>query len=396
MSGGGVEDFCRWIALACCAMVLAACEAPAVRAATPAAALDRVFLEDELGPDATPAARGRIVGLWFVQFEESSAFSIDPAHVRIALTCLHFCGNSRRELEAVAGAAIASSGSRPTVFVGVPIPRDVPWGVYRVGVLDDGHVATWSSGAPAALPDAGGVVSIPPAGGELGIDDHLREIRDEYVGQTVQGFGPIEVLCDDPDSVRKTRAYDAALGKIPTRVDETSPSSIGEVLAAVRQLPPRPTTSVTVGNEPSLVVATVERPAAAQLRAWKIGGPVYQRWSTDDHFTAVSPLEITFTAESFGTHGCVRPRLWLADSWEVRRILWIHKPVGIRESTPIVRGMSKMTVAHILGFPKLFGTVAEMLRLDVWELPPVLPPFSARVRFRDGVVSSYDPPGQPP
>jgi hypothetical protein len=391
-----VESFRRWAAVAVYVIAFAACRPPEIRAATPASTLDRVFLEDELGPDGTPAAHGRIVGLWFLQFTEGSAFSIDPAHVRIALTCLHFCGNSRRELEAVAGAHIASSGSRPTVFVGVPIPTDVAWGVYRVEVLDDGHVATWASGAPAALPDAGGIVSIPPAGGRFGIDAHLREIQDEYVGQTVQGFGPIEVMCDDPDSARKTRAYDAALRKIPTRVDETSPSSIGKVLTEVQQLPPRPTTSVTVGNEPSLVVAAVERPAAAQLRAWKIGGPVYQRWSTDDHFTAISPLEITFTAESFGVHGCVRPRLWLADSWEVRRILWIHMPVGIRESTPIVRGMSKMTVAHILGFPHRFGTAAEMLQLDVWELPPVLPPFAATVRFRDGIVSSYDPPGQPP
>ncbi len=94
----------------------------------------------------------------------------------------------------------------------------------------------------------------------------------------------------------------------------------------------------------------------------------------DYHFTAVSPLKITFTAASLRKRKCTKPRLRVADTWELQRILWIHAPVGLGSYyTPIVAGMPKILVAHVLGFPDRFGTVADMLRLDTWELPPVLP-----------------------
>jgi hypothetical protein len=52
-------------------------------------------------------------------------------------------------------------------------------------------------------------------------------------------------------------------------------------------------------------------------------------------------------------------------------------------------------VAASVGYPSIYGTAAQMRRLGTWEY--VLPaPFSYTVKFEDGKVVSYKPPGRLP
>jgi hypothetical protein len=321
-------------------------------------AIDRAFIEDEAGPESSQA-RGRMIGLWFVRFDRQ-AFSIDSGAVSVKLSCMHFCRlGTTRVLRASDQGAVRVTyalSDRSTAFVSVPVPADVPWGIYRVELLDRERIARSSAGALEAVPELSeSIASIPTSDKGFGGDVNLAAARRKYVGRTVQGFGDLAVDCDD--------------------------------LA----VPPEQRRPMVVGNEPSLIVAKIDRPLGATL-AWKIGGPVNNRWSTDDHFVAISPLRVSFERTSPPAFaGCRNPHLWLADAWEVGRMLWIHRPIHLSETEPIRLGMRKMEVAHILGLPAVFGTLAEAFRFDTWRYLPVLPPFDYAVSFRDGRVSAYRP-----
>jgi hypothetical protein len=353
----------------------------------------RLFLSDEEGAGSTPAARGRIVGLWFVDVVEPNApaFAVATSHVHIVLTCVHFCvPGTTRDLAAtnrgVVDASRTRSVGRLTIFVDVPVPSDVPWGVYRVAAPNDGHALAISGIASPLPPIHDAFVSLPPSAGTSGIDDHLREIRAQYARRTVQSFGDLAVDCTDPNADSKRRALDTFERRATLRCKKTGR------LPPIFDMPPKPIMNVDVGNDPSLVISRIDRPISP-LRAWALGGAVASREASDDSFAVVSPLKLSFTMKSFGSHGCTDPHLWLADGWDVRRTLWIHNPTAPRTGAGVRKGMTKIEVAHLLGFPNRFGTVAEILEIDVWQMPGPLP---ATIRFRNGVVAGYDPPSQPP
>ncbi len=377
----------RWMRLVptVLALTISVCATPSAYAED--VTIDRIFTSSFGIANAANDPRGRVLGLWFVNFQ-THPFTIDTRHVIAKLTCMHFCQpHTTRTLAAADNGDIRTVGAydRSTAAVAVPIPDDLPWGIYSLTVLDDGRVARSLDGGFEALPKINAVISIPTFNPKSDLDEHLRAIRAEYVGRTVQGFGPLSIDCDDPDAEAKEQARDAVIKEIQSKKLYNP---------MVPPIPQGPITQAYLGNEPSLVVSAIDRPVGP-TRGWKIGGPVASRINYDYNFVAVAPLEIKFTSESFHAP-CVNPHLWLADFWEVHRVLWIHAPTHELESTAIVKGMPRLTVAHILGFPSLFGTVEEMNQLDFWPYLPVLPPFSSSVRFRHGLVSEYQPPGTPP
>ncbi len=106
-----------------------------VRATAAEKSINRVFLTSEtsFAPDY---ARGRIVGLWFTDVgnDPVADFTIDSGHVRVRLQCFRMCpAGTSVVLQARGAGIVRSEGTdRPTAFVSVPIPPEVPWGIYRV------------------------------------------------------------------------------------------------------------------------------------------------------------------------------------------------------------------------------------------------------------------------
>lgn len=330
--------------------------------------IDRVFLMSETSL-APSEARGRVVGLWFTDVGNDPVlgFAIDSRHVRVRLQCYRLCAARTSSVLRAADVGIVVSSDvtgRPTAFVRVPIPVAVPWGIYRVRLFDDGHVARLPDGERVGFPrDTYYVVSIPPPSDASGNDVHLTRLRKKYVGRVVQGFGTLTLTCNDAESLE-------------------------------------PSEEVVVGNEPSLRVVSIERPLSP-LRRWRVGIPMDRRYQQDWQFTVVSPLRVRFSPGRFGSRNCAHPQMWLSDEWEVERVLWIHAPVGEiydfpnHGEFPIRAGMNKIRVAHLLGFPSEFGTVEDMLKRDVWDYAEP-PPFDYGVRFQNGVVIRARPPGNLP
>ncbi len=157
---------------------------------------------------------------------------------------------------------------------------------------------------------------------------------------------------------------------------------------------------INVGNEPSLRVTALERPLSP-LRKWRVGAQMDRRYNQDWLFTIVSPIRVRFRAGRYDGRFCAHPQMWLADEWEVERMLWVHRANGqtsvnaFANSFPVRPGMNKLQVAHLLGFPSEFGTVRDMLKLDDWKYAEPAP-FAYSVRFRNGVVAEVHPPGNLP
>ena len=390
-----VKRCVAWSGVAVVSLALAAGLATVARA-TGVELVDRLFFTSAGRTDPALEPQGRALGMWFVN-SIGPGFTVDTRRLSVALACTHFCqGGDLRALPATDRGIQRSwrSGDDTIVQASVPIPDDVPWGIYRVRDVDARDALRSHSGNRAGLRGFDEpFVSIPPVPDPAtGVDEHLRDVRNAYVDRTVQGFGPLTLDCDDSPAAAKERARDAA---IRATLRASGPKkNTGAPIRAEARLPHGPDTSVDVGNEPSFVVIAIDRPTGP-TRAWKIGGPVSSRETGESFFVSVSPLRVSFASKTFA-RPCTNPHLWLADAWEVRRTLWIHAPVHVAATTPVAKGMSRDTVAHILGYPSEFGTVEELDLMNDWHYLPIQMPFDSTVHFRGDKVSAYDPPGSPP
>ncbi len=351
--------------------------------------VDRVFF-DSFGGSYGSGPVGRDLGVWFVNFGGPS-FTVDTRRLTVVLTCTHFCqGGVSRELDARHSGVVRSAmhGRDAVAVAELPLPDDLPWGMYRARVVDARGGVRSTTGVRQKIGFIDNAfVSIPPvADPATGYDEHLRDARLAYVGRTVQGFGSLRLDCDDPLTAQKDRALEAYGRRFDAAM---SPSQRQKLLFA---MPAGPALVADVGNEPSLVVTSIDRPVGPS-RSWRIGGDVSTRGAGDDRFVAVSPLRVSF-ANAAGK-ACVNPRLWVADDWELRRTLWVHAPLGVPETTTIRKHMTRETVAHILGFPGEYGSVDDMNRLNEWRYVES-GPFSSTVYFRNDRVSDYHPAGMPP
>ncbi len=92
---------------------------------------------------------------------------------------------------------------------------------------------------------------------------------------------------------------------------------------------------------------------------------------------------------------CPNPVGFYAADWQLKR-LWSQTPApqDIPRDSGIKRGMNRLQVAWLWGFPSLnVGTRDEVMKLDTWEYTNF--PFPATIAFKNGVVSQIDIPRLP-
>jgi len=362
---------------------------PKVAAAEPSEPMvDAVTLE-QIGDDtyARSHIHGRMFGLALLN-SKGVPFRVNSGDLTVTISCVHFCSPGRTFLLKARNDGTVDGEKQQNheaiATISIPVPDSIPWGVY--------NVTKAYAKVPVNLPDIHEEISIPPLGWKFGSDENLATASREYVGKTVQGFGDLVLDCEDPHAAQEQAARHAALAKLVRKLDARATPGL---LMKFWSLPPEPNISFDAGTEPSLKVLYIERPDVPP-KFWKIGGGVNNRWAGDRGLTIVSPLLIRFADTKDEYHSCRHPSLWMADTWEVERTLWIHAPLGTTDRTPIRKGMSKELVAHILGFPSEIGTKEEMFKLDTWKYLPVLPPFSYYAQFKGDRLVIYQPPGAPP
>lgn len=341
------------------------------------------------GISGEDAGKGREIALDFEQLGEEP-FVVRTNALQLRLTCVHFChGAPSRVLPArddgERRSPLVPHRDRRYVFAAVPVPPGLPAGLYRASLEALPESVSGGDGSPRDAPAAEPTpVSIPPVPSDGGVDGHVAALRRRYVGTTVQGFGDLTLSCDPP--------YVA----LP-RMGSGLPLPPHLLPAGLPTAPPNPQLTVDVGRDPSLVVSAIDRPAGPN-GLWTLGGAVTTRYGGVGSFASVMPVRVRFAYRTRGAgaplHGCRGPHLALAD-WEVERTLWIHAPALQARAEPAI-GMSRIQVAHLLGYPDAIGTPAELDRLTTWHYPAVLQPFDSSVTFAHGRVAQYRAPQSPP
>jgi hypothetical protein len=93
-----------------------------------------------------------------------------------------------------------------------------------------------------------------------------------------------------------------------------------------------------------------------------------------------------------------------ADGWDFEREYSLQSPLVIGKKWPakmrkavlggeVVKGMTREMVAWAMGWPNIYGTKEEMLKLNDWTYDNI--PFDGHIYFKNGLVSSQDWPRLP-
>jgi hypothetical protein len=173
-------------------------------------------------------------------------------------------------------------------------------------------------------------------------------------------------------------------------------------------------TNVALDRTTPLHVQRIVRLYGASA-SWGIGPMASRETDSGTKYVAVNPILVIFDGRKdgdvlseppFAGHGCFDAYAEFADAWDYERTfaktsaLLAHPewPAVVRDaikSGNVLLGMTYEMVAASVGYPSIYGTAAQMRRLGTWEY--VLPaPFSYTVKFEDGKVVSYKPPGRLP
>jgi len=126
---------------------------------------------------------------------------------------------------------------------------------------------------------------------------------------------------------------------------------------------------------------------------------------------SVDPLLVIFAGQRerqflaeppFAGHYCSAGYTEFSDTWDFERTFalkstllshpeWSAKDRAAINAGTVLVGMTKDMVVASVGYPSVYGTSAQMLKLDTWEyVEPV--PASFTVKFKNGRVIEYDPP----
>lgn len=200
-------------------------------------------------------------------------------------------------------------------------------------------------------------------------DETVDRLKAKYLGKRVWGYGGLDVFSDD----RMGTSYDG------------------------------------------LPILGIYR-AYGYGRTLNVGGPFEtSNVNVLTYFVALDPLVIRFGGSALSS---VQPLMGtpipqhlptyaiVSDTWDFERLYslasiadahpsWSAAILSKIRNGKIEKGMTKDMIAWMFGYPSIYGTLEQVRQLDVWEYEQPAP-FSYTVRFRNGVVVKYDPPGNLP
>jgi len=134
-------------------------------------------------------------------------------------------------------------------------------------------------------------------------------------------------------------------------------------------------------------------PAASMSTPAGVGRPgPMAPWSQLGDFGQQHAITRSITQQVFTT-GCRTLETVAADGWQLERLITMHAPApGLAD---IKIGQTHEQVAAIAGFPSVYATKAELMRMTEWHYDRPAP-FSSVVTFDGDRVARYQPPGDLP
>jgi uncharacterized repeat protein (TIGR03803 family) len=239
---------------------------------------------------------------------------------------------------------------------------------YALTLSGDGSDTATFEAPSAAVNSAQGLLPIVE-------DANVEQLDRAYADKDVYGLGGFMPTCDFANGIETN-----------VRVDRTMPLHVDRIVR---------------------LYGTSESPEFLPVKATIT--------DTASTLVAVDPILVIFGGKtdgevldktSFAGDDCADVYAEFADTWDFERSLAPQSPLlahpewpenirtAINQGTVIV-GMTYDMVVASVGFPSVYGTAAQMRTLDTWEYDRPTPA-SFTVKFKDGKVISYDPPGMLP
>lgn len=206
-------------------------------------------------------------------------------------------------------------------------------------------------------------------------DPNVRRLNAQYAGRDVYGLGDFSPVC------AFTNGNDTNLA-----VDRTMPLRIERIVRLY---------GISAGLS--------------------IGPFINRMYGTTATFESVDPLLVIFDGPKdggvlsqapFAGHDCAGSYVEFSDDWDFERVMTLKSPLlehpewpaamrdAIEKGT-VLLGMTKEMVTASVGYPSVYGTAEQMRKLDIWEFTAPTPS-SFTVKFANGKVTKYDPPGMLP
>ncbi|HYK54439.1 MAG TPA: hypothetical protein VEV38_13025 [Candidatus Eremiobacteraceae bacterium] len=146
--------------------------------------------------------------------------------------------------------------------------------------------------------------------------------------------------------------------------------------------------------------------------SWGLGPNILRMLDSGADYVTAGPVLVTFDIgrmdrslvnHAFASYGgCAAFYSEFSGTWDLERALSFTSTIASHPewSPPIVSevkqhqvtvGMTRAMVIASVGYPSVYGTAAQMMKLDTWyyEMPP---PASYTVYFKNDIVVKYDPP----
>lgn len=249
------------------------------------------------------------------------------------------------------------------------VPSNLPAGMYALEVVGTGAVRSASGATLRPGLYSPPLLYVPTVSDDSG----LRNARRKYLGKTVYAM---------PSDVGTARcAGDSTEGVALNRYQTATVTSIERSVGAVE-------------------TGYFQNPDGAFLALDPL---IVGVRTADAHFVIPPGTPAGFRLPKVGA--CIHRELMLADPWEIERRFSLRDPRDRPEwptrfqsalkQRRVLDGMTHEMVASILGYPAVYGTIAQLDRLSVWNYDAPTP-FQSTVYFRGDAVIKYDPPGNLP
>jgi hypothetical protein len=303
-----------------------------------------------------------------VAFSASPAPQIDPAHLSFTLVSY----DKRRAYKGLAYSVNSSKQTRDggakaridgmEIHVKVPFPN-VPAGMYTFHVhsSDAPHPDDWSlTSINIYIPDRR--------------DAHTALLRTRYSGATVWPYGPLALTCPAiPFSDGAVTVNYVSFGaRGPVKVER------------VERVSDRTIMMNDFSSSTALKYAAID-PIVLHIRPASVGKDSILGLS------ASGPGDFTAAIRKH----CTDYVVYAADEWDLARLVSLRPPDIDLAKHPSVVGLTHEEVAFQMGFPFVYKTRDEMLKMAEWSYERITPS-SETVIFRRDRAVKYLPPGEMP